>query len=216
MSEVQKKSPIQVEKSHYFTRYDTVERFISYFYQIDSVIKTKTESILEIGIGNKTVSNYLKEAGYKITTCDFDAELNPDVVADIRTLPFPNNSFDTVMACEILEHLPFSDFETSLKELKRVAKKNVIISVPYACAYLESIVKFSIPFFHNQFHISFKLPYFFLKIEINEKNKEHYWELGSKNCSKKAIRKILQSHFMISQEFHPLLNSYHYFFILNK
>lgn len=207
---------IQVDRSHYFNTYDSLERFISYYYQIESIIKTAPTSILEIGIGNKTVSNYLKEAGYALTTCDFDKELNPDVVADVRKLPFGDNAFDTVVACEILEHLPFTDFEPVLRELRRVAKRNIVLSFPYSSAYLESVLRISIPFFRKQFHFVLKFPYFFIKVKFNEKNKEHHWEMGTKNCSKATIRKIIKKHFTIIQEFHPFLNSYHYFFILKK
>lgn len=210
------KFPIQVDKSHYFRKYDNVYRFISYFQQIESIIRTEPETILEIGVGNKTVSNYLKQFGYSVTTCDFDKDLEPDKVGDVRKLPFEDNSFDTVAACEILEHLPFSDFEIALKELKRVSKKHVLLSFPYSCAYLQGTIKVSIPFFQKQLHFSLRFPYFFLKVEINEKNHEHYWEMGTKGFSKKTMRRIIGKYFTISDEFHPMLNSYHYFFVLKK
>ena len=212
----EEKFAIQVDKSHYFEKYDSVYRFISYYQQIESIAKTKPATILEIGVGNKTVSNYLKQFGYAVTTCDFDKELKPDVVGDIRKLPFADNSFDTVAACEILEHLPFSDFEKALSELKRVSKKHVVLSFPYSCAYVESIVKISVPFFQKQLHFSLKLPYFFITVQINEKNKEHYWEMGTRGYSKRDMRKVIRKYFVISHEFHPMLNSYHYFYILKK
>ncbi|EKE16388.1 MAG: methyltransferase type 11 [uncultured bacterium] len=216
MKNNQKNITIQVDRSHYFTQYDNIERFISYYYQITSITKTNPENILEIGVGNKTVSNYLKEAGYTIITCDFDKELKPDIVADIKNLPLKNNSFDTVVACEILEHLPFSEFESTIKELRRVTRRTLIISLPYSCAYLENNLKINIPFFQKKLNFSIKIPYFFIKIKLNNKNKEHYWELGSKDCSKSTIRNIIKKYFNISSEFHPPFNSNHYFFILNK
>ena len=83
-----RKYNIQVPKELYFGGYDDLERFISYFYQIDIVRKLKSNKVLEVGIGNKTVANYLLRSGINIDTCDFDKELNPDYVADIRDLPF--------------------------------------------------------------------------------------------------------------------------------
>ncbi len=50
------------------------------------------------------------------------------VVGDISNLPFRSGSFDTVIASEILEHL--SVLEPAVSELLRVAKEQVIISVP--------------------------------------------------------------------------------------
>ncbi|VVB75967.1 Methyltransferase domain protein [Candidatus Tiddalikarchaeum anstoanum] len=208
-----KKPSIQVEKDHYFNGYDTVERFISYFYQIDSVIKTKPGKVLEIGIGNKTVCNYLKESGFDITTCDIDKNLKPDKVGDIRKIPFGNNSFDTVIACEILEHIDFHEVETALKELRRVSKHNVIISIPYSCAYFENLTRLRIPLINLKLNMAVRIPYWSKSFK---KNKEHYWEMGRKEYSKAKIKGLLKKFFNIKKEFQPVLNSYHYFFILEK
>ena len=80
--------------------------------------------MLEIGVGNRTVSNYLKENGVDITTFDFDKELKPDIVGDVRDMKgIKENSFDVIMACEVLEHIPFDDVEYALKELHLFARK---------------------------------------------------------------------------------------------
>lgn len=203
---------VQVPKEHYFKGYDSPQRFISYFYQIDSVIKTEPKTVLEIGIGNKTVSNYLKQMGFQVITCDFDKNLQPDIVADIRKLPFKDNSFDTVLACQILEHLPFNDVEKVLSELNRVSKKNVVISVSYNHYYIENIFRIILPFFERQLHLSIKIPCFSKIV----RDKEHQWELGRRGCSKREIRKLIKEYFKIRKEFQPILNSNRYFFILEK
>ena len=56
-----KKFNTQVEEGHYLASYDTLERFIGYFYQIDFIRKLKPKTILEIGIGNRTTSNYVNK-----------------------------------------------------------------------------------------------------------------------------------------------------------
>ncbi len=43
-------------------------------------------------------------------------------------LPFDDNQFDTVLMWDVLEHI--QDDETALKEALRVARKNILISVP--------------------------------------------------------------------------------------
>ena len=120
----QSKFKTQVNKEHYFNpNYDYVNKFISYFYQIDSISNLKDiKSVLEVGIGNKTVSNYLKTNGFKVTTCDFDKSLKPDKVADVRNLPFNKNQFDVVLCSEVLEHIPLKDVHKALSEL---AQKNI-------------------------------------------------------------------------------------------
>ncbi len=48
---------------------------------------------------------------------------------DVTNLPFPDNSFDLVTCMEVLEHVP--DWHAVLNELIRVARKTVLITVPY-------------------------------------------------------------------------------------
>ena len=208
-----KEFKIQVPKEHYYKGYDNVMGFISYFYRIDSVIKLNPKTILEVGIGNKTVCNYLKQFGFDITTCDFDLNLDPDVVADIRNLSFEDNKFDVVLACEILEHIPFKDVPIALSELKRVSKKILIISIPYSSFFTEIFFNINVPFFYKQLHFALSVPSFIHKFK---KTNEHYWGMGRKNYPKKKIRKLLKRYFEIKKEFQPILIPYHYFFILEK
>lgn len=210
------KFKIQVPKEHYFGKYDDITRFISYFYQIDLVRQLKPNNVLEIGIGNKTVLNYLKQNGVKIETCDFDKELEPDYVADIRDLPFEDNSYDVVMACEVLEHIPWKDVDKALSQLHRISKKYVIISIPYSSAGFELLFRFPLigrilkkPFLD----LFFRIPYFFLGTKLSG---EHYWEIGRKNYLIKKIRKSFRKYFKIIKEVRPILSYYHHFFILEK
>lgn len=52
------------------------------------------------------------------------------VLADARFLPFLERSFSAVCACEFLLHVRKSDGYRILKELERVSKKTIVISVP--------------------------------------------------------------------------------------
>jgi SAM-dependent methyltransferase len=49
-------------------------------------------------------------------------------VASLEQLPWPDNTFDMVTCIEVLEHLPIP--ETALRELVRVSKRYVVITVP--------------------------------------------------------------------------------------
>ena len=50
---------------------------------------------------------------------------------DAGNFGFGDRSFDVVTALEVLEHLPYGVYEQALKEIARVAKSTIIISVPY-------------------------------------------------------------------------------------
>ena len=211
---------VQVKKEHYFRKkYDDLSRFISYFYQVDLVAVSVGDSgakILEVGIGNGTVSDYLKKLGFSVTTCDFDQALKPDVVADVRKLPFPDNSFDAVMACEVLEHLPFEDFEIAIKELARVSRKSVVISLPYKSTYFEVALK--LPLIRTIFRRPFldfliRLPLPFGGIKVSG---QHYWEIDLWRTPLRRVRAALRRYGRVIREVKPVLNHYHYFFVLEK
>lgn len=70
------------------------------------------------------------------------------------TLPFEDKSFDTVIIFEVLEHL--RDPESALKEAKRVARKNILISVPDNTAF-DTLKRLSLTYEHmlEQDHINF-------------------------------------------------------------
>ena len=207
---------VQADKSKYFTEgYNKMFRFVGYYYQIKLAKMSKPSNILEIGIGNKIVSSSLKNAGYNVTTLDHNSELEPDYVGDIRELPFESNSFDTILCFEVMEHLPFEDFEKILLELHRVSRKFVIISIPYSCAFVELILDARIPLMEFTKKISIRIPNLFVPSK-DEKNKEHYWEMGRRGYPKRKIKKILKKYFKIHRSFHPELNSYHYLFYMEK
>jgi ubiquinone/menaquinone biosynthesis C-methylase UbiE len=203
----------QVKKEHYEENYDDLRRWISYYCQIQTILEKKPKKVLEIGIGNGVVSDYLKKQKIKVITCDFDKSLRPDVVADIRKLPFEKNEFDLAYACQVLEHLPWKEAIKALKELKRVSKKYVLISLPYRSLRFEGVISFNKikKIFGREFlDLSIRIPRM-TKIKFNG---EHYWEIGVKGYPLRKIRKELKKDFNIKKEFSPVLNKYHQFFLL--
>lgn len=207
----------QVKKEHYFRKkYDDLGRFISYFYQFDLTTDLEPKKILEIGKGSGFFSDYMKKSGFSVTTCDFDKTLQPDVVADVRQMPLADGSFDVVTAFEILEHIPFEDLPKALAELKRVSSKYTVISLPYKSTGFEWILKF--PGVRTLFRKSFLD--FFLRIPLKfggiRVSGQHYWEIDFWNFRLSKVRAELQNHFRIIKEVRPVMNHYHYFFVLEK
>lgn len=110
--------------------YDSKARFCSYWHQIHEILALRPQSVLEIGIGNGFVSDYLRKRGYSVTTVDIDEQLNPDYVGSVLSLPFEDESFDVVACFEVLEHIPYESFSQALREMHRVSRANAVLSIP--------------------------------------------------------------------------------------
>lgn len=94
-------------------------------------------TVLDVGCGVGVLSDWLAGLGYAVTGVDTDEALMarmvaPHRVASIDALPFEDESFDAVVASEVLEHLPVDVFERSRDEMARVARTAIIVTVPNA------------------------------------------------------------------------------------
>jgi ubiquinone/menaquinone biosynthesis C-methylase UbiE len=101
-----------------------------------NLIPDESNSILEVGCGDGRIIDSLLNKYPDVCGLDISDEAlkhvkSPHVKGSLEELPFPENSYDTVICCEVLEHLPYSIYKKALKEIERVAKDYIIISVPY-------------------------------------------------------------------------------------
>lgn len=162
----------QVGKTHYEgSAYRSKERWISYFYQLDLIHQTKAASVLEIGVGNGTVSRELIARGLSVKTVDVAEDLRPDFICSVTELSVADASFDVVLAAEILEHIHFADVPKALREIARVCRTHAVISVPHP-GFISSII-LKLP--KLRLALLLKVPFFWQRKTATE---EHYWELG--------------------------------------
>lgn len=90
---------------------------------------------LEIGFEDFRLT-YLLRTRIDLVSVDLPKKVNDPhgyklAFANIQHLPFRNNAFDIVVCTEVLEHLPENVLLKGIKELQRVSRKYVLISVPY-------------------------------------------------------------------------------------
>lgn len=198
-------------KINYFASdYEDKNRWMSYWHQIKEVSDFSPKNVLVIGKGNGLISEYLKLAGIKIVVLDIDETLKPDVIASVLKMPFSDNEFDVVLCAEVLEHLPYNEFNKALSEIKRVAKIGAVISLPHFGPAIRFFLK--IPFL-PELKFILKLPY---PIKHQFKG-EHYWEIGKKGYLLKRIKNdIKKSGFAIENDYIVFENPLHHFFVLNK
>lgn len=206
---------LQVTQDHYFDpKYDSKSRFISYWHQINEILSLKPTNVLEIGVGSSFVYKYIDEKGVKIRSLDIDKELNPDLVCSVLRLAIRENTFDAVSCCEVLEHLPYSDFSLALREIRRVSKRYVLLSIPDVTDVLR--VDIELPLF-NKREIKKLLPNPLRKPLTHVFDGQHYWEIGKAGYPLKSIeRDIRQSGFGIRKTYRVFEFYYHRFFLLEK
>jgi SAM-dependent methyltransferase len=112
--------------------------FLLTYTSLDRLLRG-SRSVLDVGCGASSPLRNVKFGGKRVGIDGF-----PDALAaagargihdeyrlgDIRALPFPDKSFDAVVAFEVIEHLPKEDGRAFLSELERVADKLVVVTTP--------------------------------------------------------------------------------------
>jgi hypothetical protein len=202
---------VQVEPEHYdFERYDDAERWMSYWHQIRAVLAVRPRTVLEIGPGSGVFRNYLRTKGIDVKTLDIDRTREVDYVADITkldsTLP-QGLMFDAICAFQVLEHLPFGEFETCLANIARRANPHVFISLPYRG------LRIRWAFWWGDHHFTFGHK-FMLPWRMKPCS-EHYWELGYPLRARK-ITNVIAKHMDVVSKGFIRENPYHYMWQLRR
>jgi ubiquinone/menaquinone biosynthesis C-methylase UbiE len=165
----------QVGKGHYEGHaYRSDERWMSYFHQLTLVGRTGAREVLEVGVGSGVLARELRQRGVDVKTLDVAADLKPDILGSVTDIPLPSGSVDAAVACEVLEHIEFSDVPKALAELARVARTHVVVSLPHP-GWVASLI-FKVPLLRRH-EVFFQIPFFWRRHIFNG---EHYWELGTK------------------------------------
>lgn len=203
----------QVDRSIYFgPRYMNPARFASYAYQIREILALGPKNVLEVGIGNGLVSYMLRQAGTDVTTLDFDESLQPDIVGSVAEMPIADGSFDLVVCCEVLEHIPYEMFCAALNEIFRVAVTSAVISLPEHGRFYK--VEAVLPMI-GRHRWSLSVP--FLSPPEHIFDGEHHWEIGKNGYPLQAALAVMRSvGFSVAKTYRVWENPYHRVFLLRK
>ncbi len=127
-----------------------------------------SKPVLEIGSGSLGITPYL---GKRITGLDVDFEgpqtdLLTKVYGSALKIPFEDNSFETVLIVDVLEHIVSDKRAKAIEEAVRIAKTLLIIAVPEGpesekedwelSKYYKSIYHKEFPFYKE--HLLYGLP----------------------------------------------------------
>lgn len=204
----------QVDQRHYaLGEYLDRARWQSYWEQIESATSIGPESVLCIGVGDDIVPSILERAGIAVRRFDFEPQMGCDHVGDVRDVGriLAPASADVVLCCQVLEHIPFADFEPTLKAVCTVARRRVVISLPYhhqrlACLSLKAP---KLP----PFEFDWCVPRFWDTWRFDG---QHYWEVGAAKHPRRRIERIVAGACRRHRSFFARGNHYHLFFILDK
>lgn len=104
---------------------------------INSMRTKRKHSILEVGAGaHGNLANYLPEDAITFLDLNLPEEILSDsrfVIGDATELAYAEESFDFVIALDVLEHIPSEKRKVCIENLHRVAKLGVVLSVPHYC-----------------------------------------------------------------------------------
>lgn len=149
--------------------------FSTYYYQAQLVYKfvKRDEPILEVGPGNGLLRDLLSRRGWAIKTVDIDKKKSPDFCTDILSFDFKNNEFNTLLAFEVFEHIPWDTFNRLLENLKASEISRILFSVPHN---EKELFHFNLKFAKiRPLTIRFALP----KKTITTAT--HFWELSKRS-----------------------------------
>ena len=109
-------------KKHIITKF-VADKRVGIILKILRRMNNQNMKILDVGCGNMYITNIIKSKGYNIKGLDMGGakdykwmKQDPDYIMDARNMIFEDNSFDVVIALEVIEHCDISS------EVKRVLK----------------------------------------------------------------------------------------------
>ena len=213
------------ERQYTFSEYVQLFRWISYYNQIKEVVDLASAAypqqlpsqmkVLVIGKGDGIVPMILGLYDIHVTIFDYDSDLKPDVVGDVKEIGkyFNNDSFSLIMCCQVLEHLEYVHFANILKQFAQIAP-NVLLTLPHRRVnILAGRMKiFKIPLLKPQI----AMPKFWLKDIKRDERDEHFWEIGIRGYPLKKIRRDIMTAFSIQKQYTDPLNTWHRFFVLKR
>ena len=117
----------------------SISKYIITFSIMNTLSHLSFDSLLDVGGAEGYKAYIVKELfGVKVMNSDLSNEACKraeeifqleSIPADIHELPFKDNEFDVVLCSQTLEHI--TNPKQSIDEITRVAKKAIIITVPY-------------------------------------------------------------------------------------
>jgi len=203
-------------KSHYSAKSDYFNdgRIHSYAHQIETLLAQGPSRVLEIGKGPGVVAAAVRSLGVEVVTLDMQAELQPEIVGSVTRIPAKDKNFDVSLCCQVLEHLPFDEFIPALKELHRVTRKALVLSLPDVSPhfYIKLLLPKSICLNWEFSRPRLRLP---TVMSLGRDKMGHLWEIGCKGTTLPTVLEAIRlSDWNIVRTWRVPEKTWHRFFLL--
>lgn len=206
-------TPVRVDATHYrFDQYVDIRRWSSYWHQVSQVLALQPASVLEVGMGTGINSLVLRHLGCPTDTIDIDPALKPTHVGSVTEMPLADGAYDVTAAFQVLEHLPYDQFRPAVSELKRVARRYVVLSLPDS----HKMLTFVLPLpFGGERRIQIPKPRW--RARVHRVTGEHQWEINKRGYPvSRIVGDIEACGLKVLKTYRAPENPYHRFFICQK
>lgn len=198
---------------HYLLpRYVTKERLASYWHQVDEVTRLSDGKVLCVGPGNFLVPDWLSRLGVDVVNLELIASPIAHLRGDVSRLPFRDGAFDVVLCAQVLEHLPWNSFPSTLQEIRRVAKIGAVVTLPRSDRPFRLELDLGLTYPRR---LCFPLSR--LRRWAIRTPEEHYWEIGQPEHPLRVIEQHLRAvGFEIERSYRVWEFEYHQVFSLRS
>jgi hypothetical protein len=195
-----------------WSNYVSLDRWASFWHQVNEVLLLAPTTCLVVGAEAGLVPAILKQQGLTVTSLDIDPALQPDVVGDVRVLPFDDASFDVALCGQVLEHIPWADFSVALEEIARTSN-HAVVGLPQWGQWWQFIVRIPKLGRVRGRRLSLGGAIRWLPRTVNA---NHYWEIGGPGTRLADVRKAIEVSFEIEREYVVAQNPFHRLFVLRS
>jgi len=176
---------------HYAGEYVACARLHSFAHQLRAVLEQQPARVLEVGIGPGIVTESLRRLGVEVWTLDVNPQLEPDVCASVTDIPLEDKCVDATLCCQVLEHLPFEQAQVAWRELSRITRRAMVMSLPDVSRHVELTV--AAPKLGRR-RLTFSPPRLRPRV-IDPGRLElmgHHWEIGYRGYGLRAVRRAIE------------------------
>lgn len=187
----------QLKQDYYLNHLDFAN-WHRYFFIIKEILSDLSGAVLEVGSGSDIVKNCLQPLVKDYKVLDINPKLNPDIVADVREHQLELESkFNWIIIADVLEHIPFSDLGTALKNLSSYLRLNgkMLVTIPPRQSHFLLVTPLSYKPYVITIPTGFLSPKAFYRRFIQKKiwiDPAHCWEIGDGNIKRSDVESLFQ------------------------